>query len=430
MTTFSPHPEAAQLWALADDASTVSARVVEHVQSCPECQARMEGMAQMRVALAADPHAPSAADTAAARVRLERALHRETRRSRRAWPLGRVAAAVIVAAAGGAAASSVMSDWWITRFGASGTGQALERATEALPPPAVPVAPQSAVQLLQVAPAAPSVSMEARQPSTTQRPRAPQRDAERASRQHASLQRAVPVPAKVPSRAAVSVRAPALRAERVVQGTGPTPAEAARAARVALEAGTAAGFGYFELAELELAAGAPDRAVGALVSALSGPRARDAKARLDVLASRDGTLARRALRATSGASAAEAARWACEWGLRLDKDRAAVERCRAFGADHASHPAVRTLALASAETAEVLLEDHVLAEREYGRAILLSELAGDPNLDALIGRARVRLALGKRDEARADLALFLSLRPAAKNRASVRALAQKLGLRL
>src|SRR5690606_6333157 len=102
--------------------------------------------------------------------------------------------------------------------------------------------------------------------------------------------------------------------------------------------------------------------------------------------------------------------------------------CQTFGRAYPAHPAVRTLALAAGQVAETRLADLPLAVAEYSRAIMVSEYAGFSSSEALLSRARARSRLGDREEAQADLRLYLHVAPEAYNRPDIRMLADALGV--
>ncbi len=116
----------------------------------------------------------------------------------------------------------------------------------------------------------------------------------------------------------------------------------------------------------------------------------------------------------------------CERALLLWRDRAAVDACEDFELAFPDDAAVRTLAFAAGRLAEDALADFALAEAHYDRAVVLSRFSGDPAVDALLARARVRLVMGERDKARGDLRVVLARDPTLDARDDVQALLQQL----
>jgi hypothetical protein len=119
----------------------------------------------------------------------------------------------------------------------------------------------------------------------------------------------------------------------------------------------------------------------------------------------------------------------CELHLRFGRDAAAMDVCAAFIRHHPDNAAARPLAFGAGGLAEELgLLDHAIAR--YSDAIVLAPLAGQSSADALKARARVHARMGHDDDARADLRVFLSLRPAGAFDDDVTGLATRLGLPL
>lgn len=122
-------------------------------------------------------------------------------------------------------------------------------------------------------------------------------------------------------------------------------------------------------------------------------------------------------------------RLSCELHLRFGRDAAAMDVCAAFIRHHPDNAAARPLAFGAGGLAEELgLLDHAIAR--YSDAIVLAPLAGQSSADALKARARVHARMGHDDDARADLRVFLSLRPAGAYDDDVTGLATRLGLPL
>jgi hypothetical protein len=119
----------------------------------------------------------------------------------------------------------------------------------------------------------------------------------------------------------------------------------------------------------------------------------------------------------------------CELHLRFGREVAAMDVCAAFIRYHPDNAAARPLAFGAGGLAEELgLLDHAIAR--YSDAIVLAPLAGQSSADALKARARVHARMGHDDDARADLRVFLSLRPAGAYDDDVTGLATRLGLPL
>jgi tetratricopeptide (TPR) repeat protein len=117
----------------------------------------------------------------------------------------------------------------------------------------------------------------------------------------------------------------------------------------------------------------------------------------------------------------------CVEGLRVRRDRTALDDCRIFGQRFPGHPAARALAFGAGGLAEELGALSSAADA-YTRAFLLSPLVGATGDDALLARARVHAALGNVDEARADLRIYLHRAPQTKDSPEVVRLVRILGL--
>ncbi|MFZ9886273.1 MAG: hypothetical protein ACO3JL_02120, partial [Myxococcota bacterium] len=130
----------------------------------------------------------------------------------------------------------------------------------------------------------------------------------------------------------------------------------------------------------------------------------------------------------AGGASAEGLRLRCEMGLLAAPDVATVRSCQLFGRRFPAHPAVWSLALAAGHVSETVLHDPALAVAEYSRALQAAKYAPAAGGEALWRRARARATLGERDEAAADLRLYLHLVPESRSRADVVALAQDLGV--
>jgi tetratricopeptide (TPR) repeat protein len=217
------------------------------------------------------------------------------------------------------------------------------------------------------------------------------------------------------------------------QGT-PTPEAALATAWHELDDAPSGDPRWLDVGEMSALAGSKDRAQQAFVKALAAPKGIEAANRLSRMAtdgSLNGAAAINAIEADDAArQSPEGMRLICEWSLRYRGDAEAVASCQAFGQHYPAHPDMRSLALAAGRIAEFRLLDLRLAEREYSRAILLSQYANTPGTAALLARARCRSKIGEREEARADLRLFLHIQPEAKWREDVRSLAKTLDFTL
>jgi len=119
----------------------------------------------------------------------------------------------------------------------------------------------------------------------------------------------------------------------------------------------------------------------------------------------------------------------CELHLRFGRDAAAMDVCASFIRHHPDDAGARPLAFGAGGLAEELgLLDHAIAR--YTDAIVLAPLAGQSSADALKARARVHARMGHDDDARADLRVFLSLRPGGAFDDDVTGLATRLGMPL
>lgn len=321
---------------------------------------------------AARPREPSRFESARAARELELALDSAERHQRRGWRTTAVAGAVALAAAAGVVG-----------------GLALRAPTELADSSPAPVAPRP------VAPEAPAIP--------------------------AALATSAPGPVEVAKGLDEPAAAPALLSAASLSAAPPSPAPAAALAparrvdagwRASAAALSAAGDDAAAARLLAQALLKDDAAGAPLVAALrKGPNAFDA---VDAVL----TSSRRP----------EPMRVRCELGLLYRRDRAAVDACRAFSQNFPEHPGARVLSFAAGRVAEDELGELELAEAEYGRALLLSPLAGLPSTDALLARARVRAARGVLDEARADLRLYLHQEPAGHGDPAVQALMRRLGV--
>jgi tetratricopeptide (TPR) repeat protein len=364
-------------------AQATSAR--DHVGSCAACAASLEALDAARVAFA--PEEPSPFASARMQRELSRALDGEIRAQRHAWRGQRVVVAVAVAAMSGAAIAMT----------AAGT---FRSEPPPAPAPAPAPGPQAQAPLLAEVPRPPVVEA------------APVTDA---------VEEQVEIVPEV-------VEPPARRRVAAAALPQSTPLQRAETALAAAEESSA----LLEAGDLFEEADAPERAVEAWVPALATDTGDAARLRLSRLVRRgvvdpDEVLARVA-EDESALRSAEGMRMACEWGLKYRQDRRAVADCQAFGRAFPAHPATRALALAAGSAAETRLGDLELAVAEYSRALLVSEYAGVPGTDALVARARARAKMGERDEAQADLRLYLHVVPHGWNRAEIRDLALQLGL--
>ncbi|MCC7111609.1 MAG: hypothetical protein IT382_20105 [Deltaproteobacteria bacterium] len=315
---------------------------------------------------AARLRAPSRFESARAARELELALDQVDRNQRRGWRSTAVAGAVTLAAVAGVVGGlALRAPAEVAAASAAGAPAALAHET--------PVAPEALPSA-----AVPPVAATARLPELAPMP--------------------APMAAALPTPAAPGPLVPARRAEAGWRATSAALAAAgddAAAARLLAQALLS-----------DEAAGAP------LVAAL-----RKAPAALDAV---DTVLA--------PSRRPEAMRVRCELRLLYRRDRSAVEACRAFSQNVPEHPGARVLSFAAGRVAEDELGELEVAEAEYGRALLLSPVAGLPSTDALLARARVRAARGVLDEARADLRLYLHQEPAGRSDPSVQALMLRLGV--
>lgn len=181
---------------------------------------------------------------------------------------------------------------------------------------------------------------------------------------------------------------------------------------------------------LAAAASTVERRTEAYVRALEqGGGAEAAKALRGLV--REGAVAAAVVRerlVEAGGASAEGLRLRCEMGLLAAPDLATVQSCQLFGRRFPAHPAVWSLALAAGHVAETLLGDPGLAVGEYTRALQAAKYAPAAGGEALWRRARARATLGEREEAAADLRLYLHLVPTSRGRAEVSSLARDLGV--
>ena len=133
--------------------------------------------------------------------------------------------------------------------------------------------------------------------------------------------------------------------------------------------------------------------------------------------------------ADDAAALARLRRAQCEIELRYGRTALALSACRNYARAHPDDDGARPLSFGAGGLAEelgLLME----AVDHYTRAIVLSPLSGSSSADALKARARVHARAGALEEARADLSVFLRLRPGAALDDDVRGLATSLGVDL
>lgn len=452
------HPDRATLMEVASEHASVALRdaVLEHAQSCAACAQRLTGLQDvLRSAQAAPPMLEG--DHHAAKARLLSALPAQAGAAvaprwqlpGRGFGTTKIAAGLaVLVLSGGALALGITAaaDGWFERPPAAalaGMDSRTEDATKAEEPAAAPlvVAPLTTAPPEQ--PALESAGRAAgkalrtpfeipRKSPSKVAPRAKQRvETDRASTSTPALPAVkIAPPAKAPVDPKAMPSEEPHRKVAIAEGAK-TVLDVAKATERKAKKAAVGAPEWIGVGDLYAQAGEAERAGHAYLEALKGAGAKTARQRLTQVAAADPSAARtllakmRSERAQN--SAAEALRLRCEWGLRMHADRPAVLDCRSFGQRHPEHPAMRTLALAAGETAERRLSDCRLAIGEYSRALLLGKTSGMATAGALVARARCREQVGEAEEARADLKLYLVMRPAGAYDDSVRRLAERLG---
>lgn len=451
------HPDHATLVEVASGnaSSALGDAVVQHAQRCATCAQRLAGL-QTVLEGAQAPPAISAADHHAAKARLLAALPAHgaaaQQRGQRWRSLGGMklaASMAVVVFSGGALALGITAaaESWFERPSET---RALDRAGE-IRSPKVPAAvvddaskpeakdgAEDSERLLPIEMEKSEAASGVSPKDTSGKPdQAGSKARQRASAEPTSKSAPAPAPAKI---VPPTVAAPAPEKEapsavphrKVAIASGAkTALDVAKATERNAKTAPAGAPEWIGVGDLYAQAGEAERAGKAYLEALKGAGAKTARQRLTQVAAADPSAARTLLtkmRAEQADhSAAEALRLRCEWGLRIHADRQAVLDCRAFGQRHPEHPAMRTLALAAGETAERRLSDCRLAIGEYSRALLLGKTSGIATAGALVARARCREQVGEAEEARADLKLYLVMRPAGAYDDAVQGLAKRLG---
>jgi tetratricopeptide (TPR) repeat protein len=125
---------------------------------------------------------------------------------------------------------------------------------------------------------------------------------------------------------------------------------------------------------------------------------------------------------------AEGMRLLCSWKLRINPGLDAVNTCAEFAQKHPKHPAMRIHVLAAGRVAESQIGDCELAIKQYTKAILVSQYAGISSTEAIFSRARCLAKMGREQEARADLQMYLHIEKTAVWRREVAELMQTLGV--